>query len=340
MIAGQSRVFHIISRQILEKRTGWFRWGFAGLSFVVAVLLRWALDGQLGVGFPFVTFFPAVILTAFFCGLGPGSVVSVASFLASWLLFVSDPGTIDLSMQALMAMAFFAAIALTDIVLIHIMTRAVHRLDEERSHSALLADQRRLMFHELQHRVSNNLATVAGLLTIQRRAIKDETARKSLDDAATRINVVARMTRLLHDPSAQEVDFGTFLRDITHDMIAAAGAEGRVQVDLDCATVIIPHDRAIPLGLIASELLTNAIEHGFAGDASGRILLRLAEDGGIVTLRIEDDGHGLPPAFALEEARSLGLTIARQFAIQMDGSLIMENRAPKGAVSEIVFPNA
>ncbi|WP_128254344.1 sensor histidine kinase [Falsirhodobacter deserti] len=334
----EGRIFGLFSRLILERRSTFFRWTFALLSLAIAISLRWVLDDRLSDGFPFLTFFPAIILTTFLCGLAPGLVVAIGSFLAAWLLFVSVPGTVDLSAQAGLAMGFFGLVVATDVLLITVMIRAFSHLEDERARSERMAEQRRLMFHELQHRVSNNLATVAGLLTIQRRAVQDLTARKALDDAATRINVIARMSRVLHDPKAQDVDFGEFLHEMAHDLAEASGAADRVTLTRDCAPVTVTRDQAIPLGLIATELLTNAFEHGFPDDASGNIRLLLAVDGTTVTLRIEDDGCGLPAGFSLDRACSLGLTIARQFAQQMGGSLTMKNRAPKGTVSELVFP--
>lgn len=333
-----TRIFQLFSRLILERRSTLFRWSFAALSFAIATSLRWVLDDRMTSGFPFLTFFPAVILTTFLCGLWPGIAVGIGAFFASWLLFLSPPGTIDLTPAAALAMGFYTLVAATNIVLITVMVRAFAHLEEERQRSEMLAEQRGLMFHELQHRVSNNLATIAGLLTIQRRAVQDEQARKALDDAAARINVVAKMKRLLHDPTAQDVEFGAFLREMVQDLVQAGGSGDRVDVKLDCEAVLIPRDQAIPLGLIATELLTNAFEHGLPEPARGMVHLRLAEQDAIVKLRIEDDGQGLPEGFALETATSLGLTIARQFAQQMGGTLAMRHRTPRGTVSELVFP--
>lgn len=331
-------VFRLFSRLILERRSPAFRWTFAMLSLAIATSLRWVLNEQLTSGFPFLTFFPAVIMTTFLCGLGPGIAVGIGSFLASWLLFLSEPGQVTLTVEAALAMGFFTLVTVTDIVLITVMMRAFAHLDEERKRSQMLAEQRGLMFHELQHRVSNNLATVAGLLTIQRRAIADETAKKALEDAAARINVVAKMKRLLHDPTAQEVDFGGFLQGMVQDLTTAAGSDGRVSVDLVCEHVLISRDQAIPVGLVATEILTNALEHGFPGAAQGQVRIQLAEARGVVTLRVEDDGQGLPQGFDLARTGSLGLSIARQFAQQMGGTLNLWNRAPQGTVSELVFP--
>ncbi|WP_045386723.1 histidine kinase dimerization/phosphoacceptor domain -containing protein [Falsirhodobacter sp. alg1] len=331
------RVLRWLAPVFSTQRSPLFRWSFAVISLVLAIVLRWVVAGYLPAGFPFLTFFPAIILTTFLGGFRPGLFVCVGSFFASWLLFVSEPGTVNFSAEAMVAMAFFAFVAATDLILITLTLRVTQQLEKERRISSVLAEQRGLMFHELQHRVSNNLATVAGLLTIQRRAVKDEVARKALDDAAARINVVARMKRILHDPLAQEVSFGDVLQDMARDMIEASGATDRITMRFDCAPVAIPRDQAIPFGLIATELLTNAVEHGFAGDGTGVIDVRLSQDAGYVTLTIADQGRGLPEGFSLDKATSLGLTLASQFAIQLNGELTMKNRPEGGAVSRLAF---
>lgn len=337
MTDGASRIFQAISSLTLERRHPVVRWMFALLALAIAISLRWVLEDMLPAGFPFLTFFPAVMLTTFFCGVRPGIAVAVG-FLASWIIFIPPRWGVDFSSDAMVAMAFYTFIVITDIVLIHLMSRAMAHLNAERARSAQLAEQHRLMFHELQHRVSNNLAMVAGLLTIQRRRTRDETARKALDDAAQRIQLVARMQRLLHDPTAQDLDFGKFLHDMTHDLTEAAGVTGRVETALDCAPIRIFRDKAVPLGLIATELLSNSLEHGFAQGETGRLSVTLVRRDEGAVLRIEDSGKGLPDGFSLETAGSLGLTIARQFAEQLGGVLEMKNRAGGGAVSELAFP--
>lgn len=333
-----SRLFGAVSALSLERRSFAVRWGFAALAFAVAVSLRWALDPYLPPGFPFLTFFPVVMLTTFFCGLRPAIAVAVGSFFASWVLFVSPRFSVSFSNEALIAMGFYTFITTINILLIHMMSRAIEDLGEERTRSSVLAQQQSLMFHELQHRVSNNLAMVAGLLAIQRRQVTDPAASKALDDAVTRINLIARMKRLLHDPTAQDLDFGGFLTSMTRDLTEASGVAERIDCRLSCAPIRIFRDKAIPLGLIATELLANSLEHGFPDGEGGTLDVTLAQDGDRAVLRIADSGRGLHEGFTLDGANSLGLTIARQFARQVGGTLEMRNRAEGGAVSELVFP--
>lgn len=333
-----SRTFEAISRLSLERRSFGVRWGFAALAFAVAVTLRWVLDPHLPPGFPFLTFFPVVMLTTFFCGLQPAIAVAVASFFASWTLFVSPRFSASFTQEAMIAMGFYTFIVVINIMLIHIMSRAIRHLSDERMRSAQLAEQQRLMFHELQHRVSNNLAMVAGLLTIQRRRLTDAVAIKALEDAVQRINLVARMKRLLHDPTAQDLDFGGFLTSMTRDLTEAAGVADRIDCCLSCQPIRIFRDKAIPLGLIATELLSNSLEHGFAEGEPGTLSVLLMQNGDEAVLQISDSGRGLPDGFDLEKADSLGLMIARQFTQQVGGTLTMKNRAGGGAVSELSFP--
>jgi two-component system, sensor histidine kinase PdtaS len=84
---------------------------------------------------------------------------------------------------------------------------------------------------------------------------------------------------------------------------------------------------AIPRGLIAAELITNAYKHAFAGrPGSGTITLRLTRsEGKRCTLRVEDDGVGLPDGFEPEKARSLGLRLIRALSGQLRGELSAAN---------------
>jgi len=322
----------------LDPRTAIMRWCIAVAAFVAAFLLRYVLDGSLPPGFPFLTFFPAVILTTFFAGLWPGIAVGLVSGISAWYFFIAPQYTFSLGNTTVMALVFYVFIAATDIALVNLMHVALRDLGRERRRSADLAEQRKLMFQELQHRVSNNLATVAGLLTLQRRSVRDDAARKALEQAVARINLVGKMQRMLHDPNAQAVDFGQFLDEMTQNMAQAAGVEHAAVIVVDTVRVQITSAQAIPLGLIATELLANAFEHAFGAGNTGRLEVRLHHDSHNATLEIVDTGRGLPPGFTLAQANSLGLNIARQFASQLAGTLTLDDRPGGGAIARLVFP--
>ena len=326
-----------ISDATITPRSPAFRWAFAATAFMVATVLRFVLDPYLPPGFPYLTFFPAVALTAFLTGSVPGSVVAAFSFVVSWYFFIPPFDSFAIGPQTGLALLLFAFVVTVEVGLVHLMRRALRRLAAAEADAREMAQSRTLMFAELQHRVSNNLAVVSSLLSMQRREVSDPDAVRALDGAVARVNVVSRLSRLLHDPQAQEVDFGAFLRAMVPDAVEAAGIGTRVIVSVRAEPVILPADRAVPLGLVATELLSNALEHGFPDGRGGRIDVSLAPSGPErALLTIRDDGAGLPEGFDLSRTRSLGLIIARQFAGQIGAELSMANDG--GGVSRIEVP--
>jgi two-component sensor histidine kinase len=326
-----------ISDATIAPRSPFFRWNFAAAAFVAATVLRFALNPYLPAGFPYLTFFPAIALTAFLTGSLPGTVVALLSFVVSWYFFIPPFDSFDIHPQTALALLLFALVVTIEIGLVHLMRRALRRLAVAEATAQEVARSRSLMFAELQHRVSNNLAVVSSLLSMQRRQVADPDAARALDGAVARVNVVSRLSRLLHDPQAQEVDFGAFLRAMVPDAVEATGIGDRVTVSVATVPVTLPADKAVPLGLVATELLSNALEHGFADGRRGHIhvsLDQMALDSALLTIR--DDGAGLPEGFDLEKTRSLGLLIARQFAGQIGAELTMANEG--GGVSRIEVP--
>ena len=326
-----------ISDATIAPRRPAFRWTFAATAFVLAAVLRFWLDPYLPPGFPYLTFFPAVALTAFLTGTLPGTVVAALSFVVSWYFFIPPFDSFAIRPQTGLALFLFALVVTVEIGLVHLMRRALRRLASAEAAAQEMARSRTLMFAELQHRVSNNLAVVSSLLAMQRRQVSDPDAVRALDGAVARVNVVSRLSRLLHDPQAQEVDFGSFLRAMVPDAVEAAGIGERVAVSVRAEPVILPADRAVPLGLVATELLSNALEHGFPDGRPGRIEISLVQsDPGRALLTIRDNGAGLPEDFDLGRSRSLGLLIARQFAGQIGAELSMANDG--GGVSRLEVP--
>lgn len=305
----------------LGRRSLPFRLSFGAGVFGIAFALRYGLDHALPPGFPFLTFFPAVILTGFFASTGTGIVVAVAGALASWFFFIEPLNSWALTGPSVLALAFYIFIAATDLALIHAMRLALRKLEEERARSDRLAQQNKLMFHELQHRVSNNLQVMASLLKMQQRDVTDERARAALDTAAARLRVVASIQRQLHNPKRQATDIGQLLQAVLPEVIGTTVEAERVALQFDLGPLVVASDQATPVALIAVELVSNALEHAL--EAGGQVAIRVtaAEEGGEGVLCIADTGPGLPEDFHPGKSRSLGLRIAHLFTEQLGGSL-------------------
>lgn len=170
--------------------------GLAGTG--LATVLRWAVSEHLPPGFPFLTYFPLVIVTAFLLGVRAGGITAFLSGLAAWYWFI-PPAGFGLDEGTGVALLFYIFITATEVTLVHWMQRANQHAIIEREANARLAETQTLLFRELQHRVSNNLQMVAALLNLQRKQMKDAEAREALDEAARRLAVVGRISRQLYD---------------------------------------------------------------------------------------------------------------------------------------------
>lgn len=330
----------LLARTSLSERPV-LRWVFAVAAFVIAFAIRYELDAQLPVGFPYLSFFPAVIITAFFAGIRPGIVVALAGGIASWYFFIPPLNSFELTGGSVLALAFYVFIVTVDIALIHWMQLALQRVTVEKEAASRYAGERDLLFQEMQHRVSNNLGVVSALLNAQSRGTTNPEATAVLLQASARIGLISKIQRQLHDPGKQLLDMGPYLAQLGPDLLEASGIEG-VRYEIDVETVELSADMAVPIGLIATELISNSIEHGRVPGQGGMIRVTLGrdgagKDGGSVplVLRVADDGPGWPEGFSPAASRNLGMRIVVSLTQQIGGRLDIANSG--GAVTTLRF---
>jgi two-component sensor histidine kinase len=317
------------------RRNPWLAQGFGLGAFGIALFLRFSLQNELPPGFPYLTFFPAVILTTFLAGTRPGLVCALLSGVAAWYWFIPPFGSFAVSYNTAIALAFYVFIVAVDIAVIDATVRATERLDAERATSARLAEQHRTLFAELQHRVANNMTFVAALLHLQKRKVAADpaAASKVFDEAVHQLEVMAKLHRKLHDPAALDKPMGVYLRELCTEVLEAAGARN-VECIVEAEDVALDLSRLTALSLIISEVITNSLKHAFKGRDGGTITMDLERiDGSRYALTIADDGPGMPAAAPGRE--SLGLKIVKGLAAQLNGQVSMP--PAKGAVTRIAF---
>jgi two-component system, sensor histidine kinase PdtaS len=311
-------------------------YGFAIAAFAVAFAVRYGLRDWLPPGLPFITFYPAVILTGFFTGFGPAVLVAVLSVFAGWYFFLPPFQSFDVASVDVVALGVFALSSALIIFLVHTLNVAIERLRNEREKARALAEQREALFAELQHRISNNLQIVASLLHLDTAQVADERAKEILSQASRRLELIGKLHRKLYDPQGGAIDFGEFLKGICDDIVSSWNV-----ADVECIVksimVELPADQAIPVALITTELISNSLEHGLAGRKRGRINVDLRRNGGnSFVLEVADDGQGLPPGFDLASTKSLGLNIVQILTKQLAGRFEMQGIG--GTTSRITIP--
>ncbi len=188
--------------------------------------------------------------------------------------------------------------------------------------------ERDLLVQEVHHRVKNSLQLVTALLTTQARGSDVPAVREQLLEAARRVATVGAVhERLYRDGSGEEADAAAYLAGLVEDLRRSMSdaAAGRT-VALDAPPLWLPADRLTPLGLIATELVTNALKYG-----EGRVRLVVRPIGTGIEVACEDEGPGFPEAFDPRRSRGLGMRLVAALAKGAD-PVRVDRSVPHGRV--------
>lgn len=203
------------------------------------------------------------------------------------------------------------------------------RDDFEERLRALIEDKDLLM-QEVHHRVKNSLQLVRGVLSLQARGEEDPKAKAALSAAAARILTVADVHQHLYQGhSTAEAHVGRYLEDLVADLARSLiGQESARRIIVEAPDVIWPSEKLTALGLIMTELVTNAVKYG-AGVVQVR--LSIASDGA-ATLVVEDQGKGFPEGYELGQGKGLGSKLITSLVRPQDGTVTVDRLVPYGRV--------
>lgn len=179
---------------------------------------------------------------------------------------------------------------------------------------------------EIHHRVKNNLQTISSLLRLQGRRLTSDEAKAAIAESVRRIRTIA----LVHETLSREPGDDVAFLDIVRPLLRLA-EEGLQSVDRPVRFTVqgdggrLPSTVATPLSVVLTELLQNAVDHGFPeGSSGGDVVVVLDHSDQELRIRVINDGHPLDPGFALSQATGLGLSIVRTLVTtELDGTISM-----------------
>jgi two-component sensor histidine kinase len=209
---------------------------------------------------------------------------------------------------------------------------------------------------EMHHRVKNNLQTISSILRLQARRLESPEAKDAIEESVRRIRAIALVHETLSTGASAEVEFGEIVQSLVRwveEGLVAPDRQVRLLVEGDAG--LVRAEVATPLAVVLTELLQNAVEHGYAsGDDDhrpGQVVVSMANDGSELVVRVHDDGEGLPEGFSLDSrppspndaGPTLGLTIVTtlvrselrgEITMTTDNGTLVEVRVPVTAVRE------
>jgi two-component sensor histidine kinase len=191
---------------------------------------------------------------------------------------------------------------------------------------------------EIHHRVKNNLQTVAALLRLQARRLRAPEARAALDEAVRRVGSIAVVHETLSHAPEEIVDFDDVADRVAMMAGELSAAEVLVIPKITGSFGLLSASVATPLALVLTELLQNALQHGFpqAGKDQGILEVAVVRDQDRLMVTVTDSGIGLPDGFDLDSATSLGLQIVRTLVVGELGGRLLISPRPGGGTEAVV----
>lgn len=303
----------------------WKRYLGGVLVAAATFALLLALSQVVTSTYPLMTYLAASAVSAHLFGWRSALLTGVIGFLVSWYSFIVPINAFQLGPQALVALIGYSAAGTLVVSLISSLQRRNAELRVERRANQLLAQNREILFRELQHRVGNNLQIVGAMLSLQKRGLMGDAA-AAVDRAAKRVQAIGTIQRDLYDPDGTAISLSSLVEKVCNDALQTTGRDD-VELSFTLASDnLVEPDKAIPATLILAETIGNAIEHGLAGK-SGTVWVSTAVADGCATIAVVDSGGTLPPGFRAEEARSLGMRLASVLAQQLQGEYALQGTA-------------
>ncbi len=189
---------------------------------------------------------------------------------------------------------------------------------------------------EIHHRVKNNLQTISSLLRLQGRRLESAEAKAAVAESVRRIRTIA----LVHETLSREPGDDVAFLEIVRPLLRLA-EEGLQSPDRPIRFTVqgnggrLPSTIATPLSVVLTELLQNAVDHGFPeGSSGGDVVVQLNPTEDHLNIRVINDGRGLDSRFELNKATGLGLSIVRTLVTtELAGSISMRPGMPEDFVA-------
>ncbi len=186
-----------------------------------------------------------------------------------------------------------------------------------------LLEEKELLLREVYHRVKNNMASIASLLSLQAGSSKTPEVRDALHEMGNRIRSIQVVyDKLFHSQDFERISFGEYLDDMLEITRSSLPAGSAIALESKLEDIPLEANRIFPLGLIANELVTNAIKYAFPEGRAGTIRVSLSRtDPGWCVLSVSDDGRGFPEDLDPENSTGFGLTLVSALTAQIRGRL-------------------
>ena len=181
-------------------------------------------------------------------------------------------------------------------------------------------EEKEVLLKEIHHRVKNNLQIISSLLNLQTKNVEDESMLSVMLDGQSRVKAMALIHQTLYQGNnISNINFIDYSSQLLNQLAGLYPELSNVKREVVANNIELDIDTAVPIGLILSELITNAYKYAFK-NTEGSILISLTQEEHDYRLVVQDNGPGLPIDFDLSETSSIGLRLVRRLSRQLNGA--------------------
>ncbi len=213
----------------------------------------------------------------------------------------------------------------------------------EREKDELLR-QKDLLLQEMNHRVNNSLQIIASILLLKAQTVQSEETRRHLQDAHERVMAVATVQEQLHPtPFGAEIKANAYLTRLCESLASSMILPSQpISIEVDADEGMVTSEQAVSMGLIATELVINALKHAFLDGAKGEIVVCFESSATAWRLAVSDDGVGISRRLNQAPLKiGLGTSIVEALTRQLGGRVTTsEASPPPGTTVSVTVPRA
>ena len=196
--------------------------------------------------------------------------------------------------------------------------------NEEEIRQQLL--EKETLITEVHHRIKNNFATIEGLLSLQANSAANDEVKSALQKSILRIQSTRVLyEKLLISNDYQEVSIKSYIKSLVDVLVLVFPEVNNITIERNIMDFIISSKKAILVGIIINELMTNVFKYAFNGKNGGTVIIDLKKFKNTIMLTIKDNGIGIETSDEINSTSGFGLTIVKMLAEQLNGTFTINN---------------
>lgn len=316
-------------------RSVWTRYGVTAALIGLSTLLRYSLDPILK-NYPFLLYIPAIFFVSLLFDRASGFIAVILSCILSALLFIEPRGVLWISNHGdQLAFLIYLGLGLGIAAITEALRKTLDQLHQSWEKVAAAEREKDLMLMEVNHRIRNDLQLISAQLILAAKC--SESASDILNGINHRIGILSRVYgRLRRLDGAGIVSSGDFLESLVEDLQAGMVGVRPIGLRAKVEHVDLETGKAVAIGIIANELVTNAVKYAFPDQSSGWVNLSFHREDDEYVLCVADNGVGL--GADQPKGAGLGSRIMHQLALQLRGKLTIGPRTGGGVEASLHIP--